>query len=163
MQRNHNILNSQYESQLYLATKERHIRTLSSGDIDRVLNCSSKNSSYRLPVIVSPHGMRGWLTGCCPNDLVEQVYFGSGKFRTSNGFVGLSNNVSQGLGYQLRGQSCYVKITLGCPQSDSDKALQSNSNSTVNIPKNHVVESSAIGRSDLKFFFAFILLGKENS
>ncbi|KAJ8760013.1 hypothetical protein K2173_010869 [Erythroxylum novogranatense] len=128
----------------------KHIRTLSSGDIDRVLNCSSKNSSYRLPVIVSPHGMRGWLTGYCPNDLVEQVYFGSGKFRTSNGFIGLSNNVSQGLGCQLRGQSSYVEVTLGCPHSDSDKALQSNSNSTVNIPKNHVVESSAIGRSDLK-------------
>lgn len=29
------------------------------------------------PVIVSPHGMRGSLTGFCPNDLVKQVYFRS--------------------------------------------------------------------------------------
>lgn len=25
-------------------------------------------------VVVSPHGMRGKLTGCCPGDLVKQVY-----------------------------------------------------------------------------------------
>lgn len=29
------------------------------------------------PVIVSPHGMRGRLTGCCPADLVKQVYLRS--------------------------------------------------------------------------------------
>lgn len=27
-----------------------------------------------LAVVVSPHGMRGKLTGCCPGDLVKQVY-----------------------------------------------------------------------------------------
>jgi hypothetical protein len=28
-----------------------------------------------MTVIVSPHGIRGRLTGCCPSDLVKQVYF----------------------------------------------------------------------------------------
>lgn len=32
---------------------------------------------FPFPVIVSPHGMRGRLTGCCPADLVKQVYLRS--------------------------------------------------------------------------------------
>ena len=28
-----------------------------------------------MAVIVSPHGIRGRLTGCCPSDLVKQVFF----------------------------------------------------------------------------------------
>lgn len=29
---------------------------------------------FHLVVIASPHGIRGSLTGCCPSDLVKQVY-----------------------------------------------------------------------------------------
>ncbi|KAL6576256.1 hypothetical protein OROHE_000037 [Orobanche hederae] len=30
--------------------------------------------AFKTAVIVSPHGMRGRLAGCCPGDLVKQVY-----------------------------------------------------------------------------------------
>lgn len=74
----------------------------------------------------------------------------SGKFRTLNGYIGLPYHVSQGPGCQLRGQNCYVEITLGCPRSDSDKALQTNSQSTKNSSKNYIVESIAARRGDQK-------------
>uniref|UniRef100_A0A2P2MLZ1 Mediator of RNA polymerase II transcription subunit 13 n=1 Tax=Rhizophora mucronata TaxID=61149 RepID=A0A2P2MLZ1_RHIMU len=54
------------------------------------------------------------------------------------------------MGCQLRGQNCYVEVTLGCPSFESDKALQSHSSFMGNITKNHVVESPAVGRSDCK-------------
>ncbi|KAK2641530.1 hypothetical protein Ddye_023293 [Dipteronia dyeriana] len=128
----------------------RHIRALSSSDIERVSRHSSNNSSFRLPVIVSPHGMSGKLTGCCPNDLVKQVYFSAGKSRTSNGFLGLPHHVSQGSGCQLNGQNCYLEVTLGCPRSASDNASQSNSNYTRNLHKHNIAESPALGRGDEK-------------
>ncbi|KAB1228035.1 Mediator of RNA polymerase II transcription subunit 13 [Morella rubra] len=84
----------------------------------------------RYAVIVSPHGIRGRLTGCCPGDLVKQVYFSSGKFKMSNGFIGLPYHVSQGSGCQMRGQSCYVEVTLGCPRLGRGNALQSNTDTT---------------------------------
>ncbi|XP_048235321.1 mediator of RNA polymerase II transcription subunit 13 isoform X2 [Ricinus communis] len=135
---------------VHVIISAKHIRALSSGDIERVLNHSSNSSGYRLPVIVSPHGMRGWLTGYFPSDLVKQVYFSSGKFRTSNGFIGVPCHVSQGPGCMLRGQNCYVEVTLGCPRTESEKGLRSNSNSIRNLPKIHVVESPAVGRGDYK-------------
>ncbi|XP_062016064.1 mediator of RNA polymerase II transcription subunit 13 isoform X3 [Rosa rugosa] len=128
----------------------KHVRALSSGDLERVLKHSSKNSGYRLPVIASPHGICGRLTGCCPSDLVKQVYFSSSKSKTSNGFIGLPNHVSQGSGCQLRGQSCYVEVTLGCPRPGSDRALQSNSHSFRNVVKHQLAESPALGRGDQK-------------
>ena len=33
------------------------------------------NRVFDTAVIVSPHGMRGRLTGFCPGDLVKQLYF----------------------------------------------------------------------------------------
>ncbi len=78
------------------------------------------------------------------------LFSSSGKFRTSNGFIGLPNHFSQGPGCLLRGQNCYVEVTLGCPRSESEKGLRSNSNLIRNLPKNHVVESPAIGRGDHK-------------
>ncbi|XP_050371500.1 mediator of RNA polymerase II transcription subunit 13 isoform X3 [Argentina anserina] len=128
----------------------KHVRALSSGDMERVLKHSSKNSGYRLPVIASPHGICGRLTGCCPSDLVKQMYFSSSKSKTSNGFIGLPSHVSQGSGCQLRGQSCYVEVTLGCPRPGSDKALQSNSHSFRNPVKHQLAESPALGRGDQK-------------
>lgn len=74
----------------------------------------------------------------------------SGRFKTSNGFIGLPHHVSQGSGCQMRGQNCYVEVTLGCPRSGSDNALQSNTVSMRNLPKNHVAESPAVGRGDQK-------------
>ncbi|KAL9407431.1 hypothetical protein Peur_004403 [Populus x canadensis] len=135
---------------VHVIISAKHIRALSNGDVERVLKHSSTNSSYRLPVIASPHGIRGSLTGCCPSDLVKQVYLSSGKFRTLNGYIDLPYHVSQGPGCQLRGQNCYVEITLGCPRSDSDKALQTNSQSTKNSSKNYIAESIAARRGDQK-------------
>ncbi|KAJ6307195.1 hypothetical protein OIU76_017060 [Salix suchowensis] len=135
---------------VHVIISAKHIRALSNGDVERVLKHSSTNSSFRLPVIASPHGIRGSLTGCCPNDLVKQVYLSSGKFRTVDGYIGLPYHVSQGPGCQPRGQNCYVEITLGCPRSESDKALQTNSQSTKNSSKNYIAESIAARRGDQK-------------
>lgn len=66
----------------------------------------------------------------------------------SNGFIGLPYHVSQGSGCQMRGQSCYVEVTLGCPRLGRGNALQSNTDTTSNFPKNHVAESAAVGRGD---------------
>ncbi|KAK9274364.1 hypothetical protein L1049_019178 [Liquidambar formosana] len=132
---------------VHVIISAKHIRSLSSGDMERVLQRSSNNSSEGLPaVIVSPHGMRGRLTGFCPSDLVKQVYFSSGKFKTSNGFIGLPYHVSQSSGCQLRGQNCYVEVTLGLTSAGNEKALHSNSNSIRNFLKHHIAESPAVGR-----------------
>lgn len=117
----------------------KHIRALSSSDMERLYELSSSNSSSKLPAIVSPHGMCGRLTGCCPNDLVKQVYFGSGNLRGSNGSIGLPFHVSK-----LRGQNCYVEVSLGCPKPGNDKAMHSNSN--INRAKHHVSNSPVVGR-----------------
>ncbi|XP_050219690.1 mediator of RNA polymerase II transcription subunit 13 isoform X2 [Mercurialis annua] len=135
---------------VHVIISAKHIRALSSDDIERVLKHSTNTSGYRLPVIVSPHGMRGWLTGYFPNDFVKQVYLSSGKSRTSDGSKGLPYHVSQGPGCLMRGQSCYVEVTLGCPRSESEKGLLSNLNSCRNLTKYHVVESPSVGRGDQK-------------
>ncbi|XP_043688928.1 mediator of RNA polymerase II transcription subunit 13 isoform X1 [Telopea speciosissima] len=139
---------------VHVIISAKHIRTLSGDDMERVLgHLSSKKSGGRLPVIVAPHGMRGRLTGCCPSDLVKQVYFGSSKVRSSNGFPvpGIPLQV-QGSGCQLRGQSCYVEVTLGCPGNGSDKEFRSLSNSNGKFSKPHLAEApaAALGRGDLK-------------
>ncbi|KAK3037026.1 hypothetical protein RJ639_031600 [Escallonia herrerae] len=53
----------------------KHIRALSSGDMEMISKHSPSCSGDGLPVVVSPHGMRGRLTGCCPADLVKQAFF----------------------------------------------------------------------------------------
>ncbi|XP_027336151.1 mediator of RNA polymerase II transcription subunit 13 isoform X2 [Abrus precatorius] len=134
---------------IHVIVSSKHIRTLSTGDLEKVLK-RSMEATYRLPVIVSPHGMRGSLIGCSPSDLVKQSYFSSTKFRVSNGIIGLPYHVSQGVGCQLRGQNCYVEVSLGFPRSGTEKALQPNKNSVRNLPKLHVAESPIVGRSDHK-------------
>ncbi|KAI4317451.1 hypothetical protein L6164_025318 [Bauhinia variegata] len=134
---------------IYAIVSSKHIRTLSPGDLEKALK-HSKDATYRLPVIVSPHGIRGSLTGCSPSDLVKQGYSSSTKFRASNGIIGVPNHVSQGFGCQLRGQNCYVEISLGFPRSGSDKSLEPNSNGVRNLSKHHIAESPAVGRSDQK-------------
>ncbi|KAL9455446.1 hypothetical protein AB3S75_010799 [Citrus x aurantiifolia] len=130
---------------IHAIVSAKHIHSLSGGDMEKGFkHSSSSSSSFRLPVIVSPHGMRGRLTGYCPTDLVKQVYF-----RTSNGCVGLPH-VSQGSGCQLNGQNCYVEVTMGCPRSGSDKASHINSNSLRNLHKHNVSESPSVGGGDPK-------------
>lgn len=64
----------------------------------------------------------------------------SGKLRTSNGIVGLPRDVSQVSGSHLRGQSCYVEVTLGFPSAGNSDAH----NLKKNMPKHHNSESSAV-------------------
>lgn len=120
----------------------KHIRALSSDDMERVLRHSSRIIGEKLPVIVAPHGMRGRLSGCCPSDLVKQVYFSSSKIKVSNGFTVMSMppNASQASGCQLRGQSCYVEVTLGFPGA-GDKGIQMNPSNTQNAPNHHLNDS----------------------
>ena len=68
----------------------------------------------------------------------------SSKVRTSNGIVGLPCNGSQVPGCQVRGQSCYVEVTLGLPTTGNDKMLSRNLNLKNNFPDNHNTESSAM-------------------
>lgn len=126
----------------------KHIRSLSSGDIEKLSN-HSYNFVEKLPVVVSPHGMRGKLTGCCPSDLVNQVYFSSGKFKTSNGVIGLPFQVPQlSAACQLKGQNCYAEVTLGCLTAGSEKPL--NSNSLKNFQNHQISENQTMGKVDNK-------------
>ncbi|OVA06369.1 Mediator complex [Macleaya cordata] len=112
---------------VHVIISAKHIRTLSGHDLERVVKRrSSSKYGERLPVIVAPHGMRGRLTGCCPSDLVKQVYFSSSKVRALNGFtvLGIPLHVAQASGNQLRGQSCYVEVTLGCRGNGAEKGDQ---------------------------------------
>lgn len=130
----------------------KHIRGLCSDDIEKISRSGSSHSTGEgLPVIVGPNGMRGRLTGCCPSDLVKQVYIS--KLKLSNGFtVGMPFHVVQSSGCQLRGQSCYVEVTLGCPSTCSDKVLESKNNQSNNAIRPHTEEShlSSVGKGQQK-------------
>ncbi|XP_075102286.1 mediator of RNA polymerase II transcription subunit 13-like isoform X2 [Nicotiana tabacum] len=127
---------------VHVIISAKHIRALSSGDIDKISEDTSHVSGERLPVIVSPHGMRGRLTGCCPADLVKQVYLSSGKFSASNDIVGLPCNVSRS-GYQLKGQNCYVEVSLGCT-TPGNNYIQESSNAQNNLSRPTITEASAM-------------------
>ncbi|KAI5406524.1 mediator of RNA polymerase II transcription subunit 13 isoform X1 [Lathyrus oleraceus] len=130
---------------IHVIVSSKNIRMLSTGDLEKLLKHSTE-TTYRLPVIVSPHGIRGSLTGCSSSDLVKQSYFSSSsKIRVSNGIIGLPYHASQGVGCQLRGQNCFVEVSLGFPRSETGKALQSNKNIVRNLPK-----SPVMGQSDHK-------------
>ncbi|KHN44495.1 Mediator of RNA polymerase II transcription subunit 13 like [Glycine soja] len=130
---------------------KKELNDLETGLIDRAPSQEELILKKSLQVIVSPHGICGSLTGCSPSDLVKQSYFSSStKFRVSNGIIGLPYHVSQGVGCQLRGQNCYVEVSLGFPRSGTDNTLQPNKNSVRNLPKLHVAESPIVGRSDHK-------------
>ncbi|PKI35350.1 hypothetical protein CRG98_044264 [Punica granatum] len=133
---------------VHVIISAKHVRALSCDDMEKVSKRSS--SAGRLPVIVSPNGMRGMLTGCCPGDLVKQVYLSSGKSKASNSLVGLPPHVSQGFSCQLRGQNCFAEVTIGSPISETDRASQSGLHTVKSIAKNHVAESPANGRGDQK-------------
>ncbi|PIA29244.1 hypothetical protein AQUCO_06100036v1 [Aquilegia coerulea] len=139
---------------VHVIISAKHIRSLSRDDMEKILRrCSPRKHGERLPVIVAPHGMRGQLSGCCPSDLVKQVYLSSSKVKASNGFtvVNIPSNVAQASGCQLRGQNCHVEVTLGCPGT-GDKAVHLNSNFIWNKPNHHSTESPmvALDRDDQK-------------
>ncbi|KAG2251525.1 hypothetical protein Bca52824_081661 [Brassica carinata] len=134
---------------VHVIVSAKNVRALSSGDAERLLRSSLKNSSYRLPVIVSPHGMRGSLTGFCPNDLVKQVYFSSGNIGTSSGYIGLPSHVGRG-SRLINDNHCYVEVTLGCCQSINDNTSQTNSTFAVNLSHNQRPEPSVGSRDHRK-------------
>ncbi|KAL2940681.1 Mediator of RNA polymerase II transcription subunit 13 [Bienertia sinuspersici] len=107
----------------------KNVRTLSGGDMEKVLKLSSSSLGQKLPVIVSPHGMCGKVTGCCSSDLVKQVFVGSGTSRTSTGLVGLPYPVAHTCSGKLRGQNYYLEVTLGCSISGSGQ---------VNVPNSYI-------------------------
>ncbi|KAL5731464.1 hypothetical protein ACHQM5_004188 [Ranunculus cassubicifolius] len=135
---------------VHVIISAKHIRTLASDDVEGVLRRnSSRKPGGKLPVIVAPHGMRGRLTGCCPSDLVKQVYFSSSKVKASSGSTVLNNlpNAAQASGDQLRGKNCYVEVTLGFPGS-GNKGMRSDPNFSRNVPSHHLTES--LERDDQK-------------
>ncbi|XP_051146534.1 mediator of RNA polymerase II transcription subunit 13 isoform X2 [Andrographis paniculata] len=131
---------------VHVIISAKHVRALSGSDIEPFFS-SSKSSNDPIPVVVSPHGMRGKLTGYCPSDLVKQVYLSSGKFRGSSGIVGLPYHVTLGSGLpcQLKAQNCYVEVTIGC----HDKAVK-NVNLHGDFPQTMSTESPAITRGTSK-------------
>ncbi|CAH9118823.1 unnamed protein product [Cuscuta epithymum] len=129
---------------VHAVISSKHIRALASSDIEKVSKHSTNSSGNTLPVVVSPHGMRGRLTGYCPNDLVKQVYLSSGKFSSSNGIVGLPNHVPHDSSCQLKGQNCFVEVSLGCPAKETGKTLRQHSNSQKSLQGHNVVESQTV-------------------
>ncbi|MQL89359.1 hypothetical protein Taro_021936 [Colocasia esculenta] len=124
---------------VHVVVSAKHIRGLSSDVVDRALRRNSyRNSGEGLPVIVAPNGMRGRLTGRCPSDLVKQVYVS--KVKTSNGtsVLGMPFHIAQSSGFRLKGQNCYVEVTVGCrTQSSPDPSknfLQITDDSHVGAP-----------------------------
>lgn len=106
---------------VHVVISARHMRNLSSDDIEKVLTHSPRSVAEGLPVIVAPSGMLGRLVGCCPSDLARQVY--SSKLSAPNlpGFT-------QPTICQLRGQSYYVEVALGFPATSTDKISEPENN-----------------------------------
>ncbi|KAJ1258087.1 hypothetical protein BS78_10G046800 [Paspalum vaginatum] len=95
----------------------RYMRNLCSDDIERVLTHSPPSVGEGLPVVVAPSGMLGRLVGCCPSDLVRQVYSSKSSAPNLPGFT-------QPTVCQLRGQSYYVEVALGFPAASADKVSE---------------------------------------
>ncbi|KAK4792713.1 hypothetical protein SAY86_023148 [Trapa natans] len=129
---------------IHVIISAKYIRSLSGDDME---NVSKHCSGGRLPVIASPNGMRGRLTGCCPGDLVKQVYFSSGYSKPSSMLVGLPSYASQG---QLRGHNYFAEVTIGCAISETVETSQSGLHNARSISKNNVNESCTDGRTDQK-------------
>ena len=60
--------------------------------------------------------------------------------------MGLPNLVSQGSGYRLGGQNCYIEVTLGFPNVGNDKALNLDPHLNANSSKHHTAESAELAR-----------------
>ncbi|CAN6179280.1 unnamed protein product [Urochloa humidicola] len=99
---------------VHVVISARYMRNLCSDDIEKVLTHSPCSVGEGLPVVVAPSGMLGRLVGCCPSDLVRQVYRRKSSAPNLPGFT-------QPTVCQLRGQSYYVEVALGFPAASSDK------------------------------------------
>ncbi|KAG8086379.1 hypothetical protein GUJ93_ZPchr0010g8621 [Zizania palustris] len=108
---------------VHVVISARYIRNLCSDDIEKVLTHSPRSVGEGLPVVVAPSGMLGRLVGCCPSDLVRQVYSSKFSAATLPGFT-------QPTICQLRGQSYYVEVALGFPAAPTDKVPESENNQT---------------------------------
>ncbi|URE18793.1 Mediator complex subunit 13 C-terminal [Musa troglodytarum] len=126
---------------VHAVVSAKHIRGLCSSDMEKLLwHCSSHSIRDGIPAIVAPTGMRGRLTGCCPSDLVKQVY--SSKLKGSNGIaIGMPSHVVQSSNCQLRGQRCYVEVTFDC---HSDIVMGSNNKQNTNESHVHNEEPHLI-------------------
>ncbi|ERN20081.1 mediator of RNA polymerase II transcription subunit 13 [Amborella trichopoda] len=122
---------------IFAATKEaiyvhvivsaKRTRMLSGYDMEVVLRHNSSSKFGGLPVVVAPHGMRGSLTGCCPSDLVKQIYFSKAKALSSMTVLGIPFSVTPSSGCKVRGQNCYAEVSLGIPSSKVETTLLQNS------------------------------------
>ncbi|XP_018684609.1 mediator of RNA polymerase II transcription subunit 13 isoform X1 [Musa acuminata AAA Group] len=126
---------------VHAVVSAKHIRGLCSSDMEKLLwHCSSHSIRDGIPAIVAPTGMRGRLTGCCPSDLVKQVY--SSKLKGSNGIaIGMPSHMVQSSNCQLRGQRCYVEVTFDC---HSDIVMGSNNKQNTNESHVHNEEPHLI-------------------
>lgn len=111
---------------VHVLVSSKRVRALSSNDMEGVLrnnSCFSK-AEEKLGVFVAPHGMRGKLTGCCPSDLVSQLY--QSKMKASNDFSEVTSpfHFSQASYGKIRGQTCYAEVSLGCLAGRAGKAGQ---------------------------------------
>ncbi|KAJ8471301.1 hypothetical protein OPV22_025644 [Ensete ventricosum] len=134
---------------VHAVVSAKHIRGLCSSDMEKLLwHCSSHSMRDGIPAIVAPTGMRGRLTGCCPSDLVKQVY--SSKLKGSNGIaIGMPSHMVQSSNCQLRGQKCYVEVTFDC---HSDIVMGSNNKQNTNESHVHNEEPNltAVGKVQKK-------------
>ncbi|KAL9271921.1 Mediator of RNA polymerase II transcription subunit 13-like protein, partial [Drosera capensis] len=119
---------------VHVTVSAKLVRAISAGDMERVLKLSTDNSGTRFPVIVSPHGMRGRLTGCCPSDLVTQVYTRSTISRDSAGFLGLPYNVSEAAAFQMKTRCFFVEVLLGHVVSGHEATKKSRVKSDADSP-----------------------------
>ncbi|CAN6208649.1 unnamed protein product [Urochloa humidicola] len=103
---------------VHVVISARYMRNLCSDDIEKVLTHSPHSVGEGLPVVVAPSGMLGRLVGCCPSDLVRQVYPSKSSTPNLPGFT-------QPTVCQLRGQSYYVEVALGFPAASADKVSES--------------------------------------
>lgn len=77
----------------------------------------------------------------------------SSKLKASKGLTaGTPFDVAHSSGCQLRGQSCYVEITMGCSSKCSDKTLESDGYGIKNVVQHHSEEAqiTSAGRSQQK-------------
>ncbi|XP_057836995.2 mediator of RNA polymerase II transcription subunit 13 isoform X1 [Cryptomeria japonica] len=122
---------------VHVVVSAKRVQTLSSDDMEGVLRQHSRSNGAeeRIAVFVAPHGMRGRLTGCCPGDLVRQLY--QSKMKASNDFSvnSLPFHFSQCSHEKIRGQNCYAEVSLGCVVGRAGRPTQVLSNMNKNGTK----------------------------
>ncbi|KAF3791054.1 Mediator of RNA polymerase II transcription subunit 13 [Nymphaea thermarum] len=125
---------------------QRRVRMLSGDDLERVLrHRSSVKFEDKLPVIVSPHGMRGRLTGCCPGDLVKHVCSSKSKASSGSLVASVPPSASQSSYCMLRGHNCYAEVSLDFPYVETERASQDNTSSHVKVSRHDVVDKAISG------------------